>query len=64
MSNGTEIDTNGTYAKATEKAIDHGVDAVCALGICVTAYVGAADMTVVAGLTSIALGKRVLKQQQ
>lgn len=44
----------------TEKAMDHGVDALCALGIAAVAYFGAADMTVVGGLVSVALGKRVI----
>lgn len=60
MDNGTQIDTNGTKARVTEKAIDHGVDALCAIGIAITAALGAADMTVVGGLVSIALGKRVI----
>lgn len=60
MSNGTQLTLNGTRAKVTEQALDHGVDAIAAVGIVAAAYMGAADMTVVGGLVSIALGKRVL----
>lgn len=44
----------------TEKAIDHGVDAVCAIALAAVAITGHADGGVVAGLVSIALGKRVM----
>lgn len=61
-SDGTTVSTNGTRAKVTEKALDHAVDGICAVGIVTCAYAGAADMAVVGGLVSIALGKRVLNR--
>lgn len=46
----------------TEKALDHGVDALCAVGIVTTVALGEPNTTVVGGLVTIALGKRVLKK--
>lgn len=60
MSNGTTISDG--RVQITEKVIDHGVDALCAVGIAATAYVGAADTAVIGGLVSIALGKRIVKK--
>lgn len=61
MSDGTTITDDGRI-DITEKALDHGVDALAALGIVATAYADAATAMVVGGLVSIALGKRVLNQ--
>lgn len=54
------ITDGNTKAEITEKAMDHGVDALCALGIVGAVALGNSDMTVIGGLVSIALGKRVI----
>lgn len=61
MSNGTKANLDGKKFQVTEKVFDHAVDAVAALGIVATALGGVTNETVVFGLVSIALGKRVLK---
>lgn len=53
---------NGSKFHVTEQVFDHFTDAIAALGIAFVAFVGAADPTVIAGLVSIALGKRYMKR--
>jgi hypothetical protein len=45
----------------TEKAIDHAVDGVCAVGIVASVAIGQPDTQVIGGLVTIALGKRAIK---
>lgn len=60
MTDGTTITDD--KVQITEKAIDHGVDAIAALGIVAVAIgIGEVSPTVVGGLVTIALGKRALK---
>jgi len=44
------------------KIADHGVDALCAIGIVASVALGEPNTSVIGGLVSIALGKRVLKK--
>jgi len=54
------ITSNGNFS-ITEKALDHGVDALCAIGIVASMYFGEPNTTVVGGFVTIALGKRAIK---
>lgn len=56
----SSIDTKSGRVQVTEKALDHGVDAIAAVGIVAVAYFGIVDPYAIAGLVSIALGKRLL----
>jgi hypothetical protein len=56
----TSISTNGTSIDIKAQAFDHAVEGIAAVGIVVTALGGVADATVVGGLVSLGLGKRVL----
>jgi hypothetical protein len=61
MTDGASVEENGKRFQVNEQVFDHAVDAVAAGGIAATALGGVASETVVLGLVSIALGKRVLK---
>jgi len=57
----TNIGSDGSI-ETTNKTIDHIVDALCAVSIVAAVALGNPNATVVGGLVSIALGKRVLKK--
>jgi len=52
--------TDGDFS-ITEKALDHGVDALCAVGIVASVALGEPNTSVIGGLVTIALGKRAIK---
>lgn len=54
-----EIETKDTKVRIAEKVFDHGVDTAAIIGITAAALNGAAEPGVIAGLVSIAVGKRV-----
>jgi len=57
----TSIKPDGNVS-VTNKVVDHGVDALCAIGIVASVALGEPNTSVIGGLVSIALGKRVLKK--
>lgn len=55
--------TDDSRLPITEPIADHAVDALCAIAITATAVSGAATDATTAGLVSIALGKRLMRNR-
>lgn len=54
-----QVESDSVRVKIAEKVFDHGVDTAAIIGITAAALNGAAEPGVIAGLVSIAVGKRV-----
>lgn len=60
--NSSDVTVSDDSASVTSKALDHMVDGVCAGGLVCISILGEPTQAVVAGLVTIALGKRAMQR--